>query len=161
MNRETARQAGFWILALSWLPAAVITRIVNYAPFQSGPLDWVQVLRWEAPMIVYANGGAISASPIFGPMVAAVVVIFAYISVLPALLCRQLWRLGYRRSAWIAGIAIAIATVFVIGGTSDGLEDFNYDLIGMMFFLPVWTALYMALFSLLLCAGIVLISRRN
>ena len=63
-------------------------------------------------------------------MLAVVAVIFAYISVLPALLPRKLWRLGYRRSAWIAGVAIAIATVFVIGRMSDGLEEFKFDLSG-------------------------------
>ena len=109
----------------------------------------------------FASGGEMSTSPLFWPMLAVVVVIFSYISVLPALLCRRLWHLGYRRSAWIAGLAIAIATVFVIGGTSSGLEELNYDLIVTMFFLPVWTALYMALFSFLLCAGLAVISRGN
>ena len=95
------------------------------------------------------------------PWVITYIIPFGYISLPPALLCRQLWRLGYRRSAWIAGLAVAIATVFVIGGTGKGLEEINLELGRMMFLLPVWTAAYMALFSLLLCVGLVLLSRRN
>ena len=51
--------------------------------------------------------------------------------------------------------------MFVIGGMSSGLEEFNSDLIGMMVLLPVRTALYMALFSLLLCVSLAVTSRRN
>ena len=160
MNRETARQVGFWILALSWLPVAVITRIVNYERFQ-GHLDWVEGLWWQAPEIGFPRNPDMSTLHSFWPLLAVAAVIFAYISIMPALLCRQLWRLGYRRSAWIAGIAIAIATVFVIGGMSDGLEEFNLELSRMLSVLPVWTAVYMALFSLLLCVGLVLLPRRN
>ena len=161
MNRDTARQVGFWVLALSWLPVAVITRIVNYERFRSSPLDWVEVLWSNALWYGFADSPDTSTLSFFWPMLTVVVAIFAYISVMPALLCRQLWRLGYRQSAWIAGVAIAIATVSVIGGMSDSLEEFNYDLIAMTLFLPVWTAVYMALCSLLLCVGLALIPRRN
>ena len=149
------------MLALSRLPAAVITEIVNYERFQSGPLDWVEVLWSRAPWIGYASNPDMSALPFSWPMLAVAVVVFAYISVLPALPCCQLWRSGCRRSAWIAGIAIAIATVSVTGGMSDGLEEFNFDLIGLTAFLPVWTAAYMTLFSLLLRVGFVLTPRRS
>ena len=161
MNWKTAKRVGFWILALSWLPFPVITNIVNYEPHHFGAPDWVEAFWWDAPRIGFTNSGEMSTSPLFWPMLAVVVVIFAYISVLPALLCRRLWRLGCRWSAWIAGLAIAIATVFLIGGMSSGLEEINFDLIGMTAFLPVWTVFYMALFSFLLCAGLALISRRN
>ena len=161
MKRENARQVGFWILALSWLPVVVVTRIVNYERFNSGPLDWVEVLWLQVQLYGLAGNPDMSTSPFFWQMLTVVVVIFAYISVLPALLCRQIWRLGYRRSAWIAGAAIAITTVLVVGGASNSLEEFNYDLIGMTMFLPVWTAAFMALFSLLLCVGLVLIQRRK
>ena len=86
----------------------------------------------RAPEYAFSGNPELSTLPFFLPMLAVVVVIFAYISVPPALLPRKLWRLGYRRSAWIAGvaIAIAIATVFVIGRMSDGLEEFKFDLWG-------------------------------
>ena len=161
MNRNAVMQAGFWILALSWLPAAVIMKIVNYEQFHFSPMDWVEILRWEAPRLGLVSNPDVSTLQLFWPVLAVAAVIFAYISLPPALLCRQLWRLGYRRSAWTAGLAIAIATVFVIGGTGKVLEEINLELGRMMFFLPVWTAAYMALFSLLLCVGLVLLSRRS
>ncbi len=99
----------------SWLPTAVFTRIVNYERFQHGPVDWEEILWSQAPWIGLASNPDMSTLHSFWPVLAVAVVIFAYTSVLPALLCRQLWRLGYRRPAWITGLAVAIATVFVIG----------------------------------------------
>ena len=161
MNRDTARRVGFWILALSWLPTAVIAQIVRYDWLRSGPFDWVTVLWSQAPLFGFASNPDISTLQFFWPVLAIAVIVFAYISVLPALLCRQIWRLGYRRSAWAAGTAIAFATVAVLGGVSDGFEEFNFDLMGSMIFLPIWTAVYMALFSLLLWVGLVSITRRK
>ena len=95
------------------LPLQLEIRTIHYSGIASVFCDH---LRFPVNQQQENNGGGkLSASPSFWPMLAVVVVIFSCISVLPALLCRRLWRLGHRRSSRIAGLAVAVATVFVIG----------------------------------------------
>ena len=90
-EREIIGRRGFWALALLWLPAGVLaTAAVRFLP---GPGDvsggaWLEMLLAGAGLLVVAPCGL--------PL---------------ALACRRLWRLHYRRLAWVAGIGLGAVTV--------------------------------------------------
>ena len=89
-EREIIRRRGFWALALLWLPAGVLaTAVVRFLP---GPGDapgaWLEMLL--------AGAGSLVVAPCGLPL---------------ALACRRLWRLHYRRLAWVAGIGLGVVTV--------------------------------------------------
>ena len=58
-----------------------------------------------------------------------------------ALGCRRLWRLGYRRGAWMAGIGLGAATVAasVVAGL---LGPIAIALYAVVLSVPVWIAWY-------------------
>ena len=77
---------GFWTLALLWLPAGVVAQaVMRFGPdavAAGTPGPWLAAMAMEG----------LSLAPL-------------------ALGCRRLWRLSYRRGAWIAGVALAVLTV--------------------------------------------------
>ena len=84
---------GFWPLALLWLPAGVVAQ----AAVRFGP-DAVAVGTpgpWLAAMAMEGLSLALLV-PCGLPL---------------ALGCRRLWRLGYRRAAWMAGIGLGAVTI--------------------------------------------------
>ena len=80
---------GFWPLALLWLPAGVAAQAA---------------VRFEPSTVGFADSGE-----------AMTVLVSLAVTVpcgLPlALSCRRLWRLGYRRGAWAAGIGVGALTI--------------------------------------------------
>ncbi len=84
---------GFWPLALLWLPAGIVAQAaVRFGPeaLAEGTLGpWLAAMAMEglslAPLV-----------PCGLPL---------------ALGCRRLWRLGYRRAAWMAGFGLGITTI--------------------------------------------------
>ena len=84
---------GFWPLALLWLPAGIVVQAaVRFGPdavAAGTPGPWLAAMAMEglslAPLV-----------PCGLPL---------------ALGCRRLWRLGYRRAAWVAGIGLGAVTV--------------------------------------------------
>ena len=84
---------GFWPLALLWLPAGIVAQ----AAVRFGP-DAVAAGRLGPWLATMAMEGVSLA-------------LFVPCGLPLALGCRRLWRLGYRRCAWIAGIALGAATV--------------------------------------------------
>ena len=80
-------------MTLLWLPAAVVAQAaIRFLPARDAAPDsgmWVAAV----------------------PMAAASLVVLAPCGLPLALGCRRLWRLGYRRGAWWAGIALGAATV--------------------------------------------------
>ena len=84
---------GFWPLALLWLPAGIVAQAaVRFGPdaLAAGtPGPWLATMAMEglslAPLV-----------PCGLPL---------------AFGCRRLWRLGCRRGAWVAGIALGAGTV--------------------------------------------------
>ena len=84
---------GFWPLALLWLPAGVFAQAaLRFGPGTDGPPD---PAMWAAT-VPMAVSSLVAAAPCGLPL---------------ALGCRRLWRLGYRRGAWWAGVALGALTV--------------------------------------------------
>ena len=84
---------GFWLLALMWLPAGVVVQAaVRFVPATDGPPE---TAMWAATALMGAASLALVA-PCGLPL---------------ALGCRRLWRLGYRRGAWWAGVALGALTL--------------------------------------------------
>ena len=80
---------GFWPLALLWLPAGIAAQAAvrfgsSHAAF-GVPGEWIAAL-----------GSLAAVAPCGVPL---------------ALGCRRLWRLGYRRAAWAAGVGLGAVTV--------------------------------------------------
>lgn len=84
---------GFWLLALLWLPAGVVLQAaVRFLPETEAPAE---PGMWVAAVVMSASS----------------LVVVAPCGLPLALACRRLWRLGYRRTAWYAGIALGALTV--------------------------------------------------
>ncbi len=84
---------GFWPLALLWLPAGIVAQAAaRFGPATDGPPD---AAMWAATVLM-AVSSLVVAAPCGLPL---------------ALGCRRLWRLGYRRGAWWAGVALGALTV--------------------------------------------------
>ena len=84
---------GFWPLALMWLPAGVVVQAaIRFLPETDAPPD---PGMWTTAALM-AGGSLLVVAPCGVPL---------------ALGCRRLWRLGYRRGAWWAGIALGALTV--------------------------------------------------
>ena len=83
------RRWGFWALALLWLPGGVMAlAAARFAPAAEFGAWLAQASTSTSSLVPVAPGGL--------PL---------------ALGCRRLWRLGHRRSAWAAGIALGMVTV--------------------------------------------------
>ena len=110
----------FWLLALLWLPVGVAaTAAIRFAP-GAGAAEAVMGL------------------PMFLMLVASLVVV-APCGLPLALGCRRLWRQGYRRAAWAAGIGLGAVTVAasLVAGLLGPVAILLYAVI---LSLPVWTA---------------------
>ena len=113
------KRAAFWALALLWLPAGVAAQaVVRFAPGTGDALGVV---------LAMLAAGAGSLAP-------------AAFSGLPlALGCRRLWRLGYRRGAWLAGIVLG--TITVAATVAAGLlGPLAVAICALVLSLPVWIA---------------------
>lgn len=115
MNRqEFIGRRGFWALALLWLPAGVVATAV--VRFGSEPAMWMSM-----PM---SMGSLIPVAPCGLPL---------------ALGCRRLWRLGYRRAAWTAGVGLGVLTVAasLVAGLLGPIAIAVY---AVTLSLPVWVS---------------------
>ena len=92
-NRGFIVRRGFWPLAWLWLPAGVVaSAAVRFGPDAGRMQD---PGPWLASM----------------PTMAGSLVPVALYGLPLALGCRRVWRLGYRRGAWLAGIGLGAVTV--------------------------------------------------
>ena len=120
-DRGFIERRGFWLLALLWLPAGLVaTAAVRFGPQQGLPEAsgrWVMMV----------------------PTLAGSLVIVAPCGLPLALGCRRLWRLGYRRGAWWAGIVLGAVTVAasLVAGL---LGPVAIALYAAVLSLPVWIA---------------------
>ena len=108
---------GFWPLALLWLPAGVVAQ----AAARFGSPHAAMGAHGE---LLAALGSLASVAPCGLPL---------------ALGCRRLWRLGYRRAAWAAGVGLGALTipVAVFAGL---LGPLAIAAGAVLLSLPVWLA---------------------
>ena len=113
----------FWALALLWLPAGVVVQAI---------------VRFGADSGAPAEPGAWLAT---APMMAVSLLPVAPCGLPLALGCRRLWRLGYRRAAWMAGIGLGAVTVAasVVAGLLGPIAIASY---AVVLSVPVWLAWY-------------------
>ena len=112
-ERNLIGRTGFWALAILWLPAGVVAQaVVRFGP--------------ESVIATISTGaGSLGQVALFG---------------LPlALGCRLIWRLGYRRAAWLAGAGLGAITVpaSVLAGL---LGPIAIAVCAILLSLPVWVA---------------------
>ena len=87
--REWMMRLGFWLLALLWLPAGVVAQAAA---------------RFGSSHAAFAAPGELLAA--LGSLVPV-----AACGLPLAVGCRRLWRLGYRRAAWMAGFGLGVVTI--------------------------------------------------
>ena len=119
--RRRRRRRRFWSLALLWLPTGVMaTAVVRFLPGTGEaqpPSMWGMAILMAVPSLVFV-------APCGLPL---------------ALGCQRLWRLGFRRAAWVAGIwlgAVTVAASLVAGL----LGPIAIALYAAVLSLPVWIA---------------------
>ena len=113
----------FWALALLWLPAGVVaTALVRFGA-DGGPAAEPGMWLAAVPVMV---GSLVPTAPCGLPL---------------ALGCRRLWRLGYRRAAWMAGIGLGAVTAAasLLAGL---LGPVAIALYAVVLSVPVWIAWY-------------------
>ena len=92
-GREWIGRHGFWPLALLWLPAGIVAQAaVRFGPdaLAAGTLGpWLATMAMEGLSLA-----------LLGPCGLPL-----------ALGCRRLWRFGYRRTAWMAGVGMGAMTI--------------------------------------------------
>lgn len=141
-RRDSTMSVGFWVLALLWLPVIERTDVlISVVP-------WLDRLGHPDPYLRLLVESAVA------------LVILAPMGLPSALLCRELWRTGYRRMAWAAGVVVLAAAAVVI--SSD--KEITYSLEGTVGrfalapslltpILPVWTVVCPAIIGILVWAA--------
>ena len=170
--RDAPRSAGFWLLALLWLPVLVIGAILvdMYPSLGASPSEF-ELSVFHPPLIVVPMG-EVQLWVRFVPMFVIALFVFSPAGLAVALPCRQLWRLGYHRAAWIIGVVagltnatlltLAMELFLVISPSFSGAIG---QLVGTLYYLaqtlPADIPVYLAIFNLPLLAGVLLLGRRN
>ena len=142
--------AGFWVLALLWLPAVdmgdFLVSVVPWMDRVNPPIGYPQILlRSVIAFLILAPMGLPS-----------------------ALLCRELWRLGYRRTAWSAGAVVLAAAVTTISSDNELIHTLRWTIGGLALapnlltmVLPVWIVVYPAIVGMLAWIVVVTLQRRR
>ena len=113
----------FWALALLWLPAGVVAVAAGRFAGDGGSATELAMGLLMVPMMVVS---LVPVAPCGLPL---------------ALGCRRLWRLGYRRAAWTAGIGLGAATV-VASLVAGLLGPVAIAVYAAVLSVPVWIAWY-------------------
>ena len=120
-DRGVIASGRFWLLALLWLPAGVMAAAALRRPLEEG---LAAVTGIGPTTALTAAGSLVLIAPCGLPL---------------ALACRRLWRLGYRRGAWWAGIALGAVTV-AAALTAGLLGPVAVAAYAVVLSLPVWIA---------------------
>lgn len=171
-RRKADRHAGFWLLALLWLPALVIGAVlIQFSPYLGASPSEAE-LRVLHPPLAVVPMGEVSLWVRLVPALTIALFVFSPAGLAVALPCRQLWRLGYGRAAWIAGATAAFATAALLAlamglflpvtvrelvGSGGWIVDMPY----LVQQLPVDMPVYLAAFNLPLLAVVLLLGRRG
>ena len=171
-RRKADRRAGFWPLALLWLPALVIGAVlIEYFPFLGASPSEVELRVLHPPLAVVPMGD-VSLWVRLVPALTIALFVFSPAGLAVALPCRQLWHLGYSRAAWIAGAAAAFANAALLSLAMGlflpvtardfvGSGGWIADMLYLAQQLPVDMAVYLAACNLPLLAVVLLLGRRD
>lgn len=169
-RRKADRRAGFWPLALLWLPALVIAAVlIQYFPFLGASPSEAE-LRVLHPPLAIVPMGEVSLWVRLVPVFMIALLVFSPAGMAIALPCRQLWHLGYSRAPWIAGAAAAFATAALLAlglflpVTAQefvGSGGWVVDMLYLAQQLPVDMPVYLAAFNLPLLTVVLLLGRRG
>ena len=120
-NRGFIARQGFWPLAWLWLPAGVVASAAVRFGADAGRMQ--DPGPWLASVVMMAGSLALVA-PCGLPL---------------ALGCRRVWRLGFRRGAWLSGIGLGAVTAAasLVAGLLGRVAIAVYALV---LSLPVWLA---------------------
>ena len=118
---KSAGRWRFWAVSLLWLPARVAAMSAMRFGVAGGPAAEPGMWLAAVPMMV---GSLVPVAPCGLPL---------------ALGCRRLWRLGYRRTAWMAGIGLGAATAAaaLVAGLLGPVAIALYAVVPSV---PVWIA---------------------
>ena len=149
-RRDSAMCAGFWVLALLWLPIVErVDHLVSVVPWLDRAGDPGAYLH----LLVYS---------------VIALVILAPMGLPSALLCRALWRSGYRRLAWWAGVAVLATAVVIISSDKEMFYSLQGTFGRLMLapglltpVLPVWTVVYPAIVGMLVWTAAAILQRRR
>ena len=115
------RKYRFWVLALLWLPAGVMTQAaIRFMPRYVSHWDPDMLLQMSIVMIMSLLPVAVCGLPL-------------------ALGCRKLWRLGHTRAAWVSGFVLGSVTIAasVFAGL---LGPIAIGAVAVLLSVPVWLA---------------------
>lgn len=145
--------AGFWALALLWLPIAERTDfLISAAAWMDG------VGHSAAHVYLYLLVSSAVALAVLAPM-----------GLPSALLCREVWRSGYRRMAWATGAVILTAAVAILSSGEESIYALLWAIGGVALapsvlapVLPVWVLVCTAVLGITVwTAGATLRHRRK
>ncbi len=171
--RDAPRNTGFWLLALLWLPALVIGAIlVDIFPSLGASPSEFELSVFHPPLAVVPLG-EVQLWVRFLPMFVIALFVFSPAGLAVALPCRQLWRLGYRRTAWTIGVAAALTNAALLTLAMElfllvSAPSFSGNIgqvVGTLYYLaqtlPADISVYLAIFNLPLLVVVLLLGRRN
>ena len=147
-RRHSTMTVGFWVLALLWLPA------VEMGNFLFSVVPWMDDADLRIGYSQFLKRSVI------------VFLILAPMGLPGALLCRELWRLGYRRMAWSAGAVACAAAVAIISSDGELIYSLQWtvgvlvlapNLLTMV--LPVWIVAYPAIVGVLVWIAVAIVQR--
>ena len=174
MNRRISiHGVGFWLLALLWLPAEVIGGIlIEFFPSLGATPSEDELRVFLLPLVVVPMG-EVQLWVRLLPMFATTLLVFSPAGLMIALPCRQLWRLGYHRTAWTVGAVAALSTaallslameLFLLVAPPEFVGTTGW-IVGTLYYaaqtLPSDIAVYLAVFNLPLLAVVVLLGQRE
>lgn len=171
--QDPPRGAGFWLLALLWLPALVIGAILvdTYPSLGASPSEF-ELSVFHPPLTVVPMG-EVQLWVRFVPMFVIVLFVFSPAGLAVALPCRQLWRLGYCRAAWTVGVVAALTNAALLTlamelfllVSAPSFSGAIGQVVGTLYYLaqmlPADIPVYLAIFNLPLLAAVLLLGRRN
>ena len=170
-RQKADRGAGFWLLALLWLPLLVSGAVlIQFFPSLGASPSEVE-LRVFHPELTVVPMGEVPLWVRLVPVFAIALFVFSPAGLAAALPCRQLCCLGYSRAAWTAGAAAALATLLalatgsVLSVTAPESVGSGCPLVVVLYLaqqqLSVDMPVYLAAFNLPLLAAVLRLGRRN
>lgn len=172
-RRDATRGTWFWLLSLLWLPALVIGAIlIELFPALGASPSEFDLSVFHLPLTVVPMG-EVQLWVRLVPMFVIALFVFSTAGLTVALPCRQLWRLGYRRTAWTVGMVavltnaalMTLAMELFLLVSAPSFSGTIGQIVGTLYYLaqtlPADIPVYLAIFNLPLLLVVLLLGRRN